>query len=220
MKYFDIYQKRLNRYGNNIQERTKNQRILFFDRYKAQSVYQIPFKEDTAVFEPYKQNESKDLHYLLTNLDIELKSGEYYNLKDFEGNNLGDWMVFYLDENHSRGYNKYIMLRLTHEISVNGKGDFLAYYYGPMERTIQDLIASKKADILYEDKDKDAHIIMPKLEVKKDDYIIINGMEDEPYLVTGFDKTSIPGVIYISLNETLVREKQKIDSEETSQIWI
>ena len=96
MKYFDIYQKRLNRYGNNIQERTKNQRILFFDRYKAQSVYQIPFKEDTAVFEPYKQNESKDLHYLLTNLDIELKSGEYYNLKDFEGNNLGDWMVLLL----------------------------------------------------------------------------------------------------------------------------
>ena len=61
---------------------------------------------------------------------------------------------------------------------------------------------------------------MPKLDVKKDDYIIINGMEDEPYLVTGFDKTSVPGVIYISLNETLVREKQKIDSEETSQIWI
>ena len=161
MKYFDIYQKRLNRYGNNIQERTKNQRILFFDRYKAQSVYQIPFKEDTAVFEPYKQNESKDLHYLLTNLDIELKSGEYYNLEDFEGNNLGIWMVFYLDENHSRGYNKYIMLRLTHKISVNGTGDFLAYYYGPMERTVQDLIASKKT-VLYEDKDKDAHIIMPR----------------------------------------------------------
>ena len=219
MKYFDIYQKRLNRYGNNIQERTKNQRILFFDRYKAQSVYQIPFKEGTAVFEPHKQNESKDLHYLLTNLDIELKSGEYYNLEDFEGNNLGIWMVFYLDENHSRGYNKYIMLRLTHKISVNGKGDFLAYYYGPREGTIQDLIASKKT-VLYEDKDKDAHIIMPRLDVKKDDYIIINGMEDEPYLVTGFDKTSVPGVIYISLNETLVREKQKIDSEETSQIWI
>ena len=45
-------------------------------------------------------------------------------------------------------------------------------------------------------------------------------MEDEPYLITGFDKTSVPGVIYVSLNETLVREKQKIDSEETSQIWI
>ena len=64
MSYYDIYQKRLGRYGNTVQERIKNQRILLFEKYKAQSVYQIPFADNegkprTAVFEPYKQNETK-----------------------------------------------------------------------------------------------------------------------------------------------------------------
>ena len=45
MSYFDIYQKRLNRYGETVQERMKNKRAIGFEKYKAQSVYKIPFKE-------------------------------------------------------------------------------------------------------------------------------------------------------------------------------
>ena len=215
MSYYDIYQKRLGRYGNTVQERMKNQRILLFEKYKAQSVYQIPFADNegkprTAVFEPYKQNETKFLSYLLTDLDIELQDGWCDEIFDLDNKSLGKWMVFYLEENHSRGYNKYVMLRMSHVISINGIGEYPCYCYGQMSTLIEDLVASRKADVWYEDKDKDGHIIMPALDIKKDDYIIVNGDESEPYLVTGFDKITIPGVIYIALNETMTRDTKEV----------
>ena len=221
MSYYDIYQKRLGRYGNTVQERMKNQRILLFEKYKAQSVYQIPFADNegkprTAVFEPYKQNETKFLSYLLTDLDIELQDGWYDEIFDQDNKSLGKWMVFYLEENHSRGYNKYVMLRMSHMISINGMGEYPCYCYGQMSALIKDLVASR-ADVWYEDKDKDGHIIMPALDIKKDDYIIVNGDENEPYLVTGFDKMTIPGVIYIALNETMTRDTKEVDFKD--DIW-
>ena len=221
MSYYDIYQKRLGRYGNTVQERMKNQRILLFEKYKAQSVYQIPFADNegnprTAVFEPYKQNETKFLSYLLTDLDIELQDGWCNEIFDLDNKSLGKWMVFYLEENHSRGYNKYVMLRMSHMISINGMGEYPCYYYGQMSALIEDLVASR-ADVWYEDKDKDGHIIMPVLDIKKDDYIIVNGDENEPYLVTGFDKMTIPGVIYIALNETMTRDTKEVDFKD--DIW-
>lgn len=221
MSYYDIYQKRLGHYGNTVQERMKNQRILLFEKYKEQSVYQIPFEKAdgtaaTAVFEPYKQNETKFLSYLLTDLDIELQSGWYKELFKVNGDSLGKWMVFYSEENHSRGYNKYIMLRMSHVISVNGKDEYPCYYYGQMSAVIQDLVSSKQ-DVWYEDKDKDGHLIMPAMDLKKDDYIIVNGKEDEPYVITGFDKMTIPGVIYVSLDETMTRNTKEVDYKD--DIW-
>lgn len=221
MSYYDIYQKRLGRYGNTVQERMKNQRILLFEKYKAQSVYQIPFADNegkprTAVFEPYKQNETKFLSYLLTDLDIELQDGWCDEIFDLDNKSLGKWMVFYLEENHSRGYNKYVMLRMSHVISINGMGEYPCYCYGQMSALIEDLVASR-ADVWYEDKDKDGHIIMPALDIKKDDYIIVNGDKNEPYLVTGFDKMTIPGVIYIALNETMTRDTKEVDFKD--DIW-
>lgn len=222
MSYYEIYQKRLGRYGSTVQERMKNQRILLFEKYKEQSVYQIPFadskgKPRTAVFEPYKQNETKFLSYLLTDLDIELPNGWCDEIFDLDNKSLGKWMVFYLEENHSRGYNKYIMLRMSHMISINGEGEYPCYCYGQMSALIEDLVASRKADVWYEDKDKDGHIIMPVVNIKKDDYIIINEDENEPYLVTGFDKMTIPGVIYIALNETMTRDTKEVDFKD--DIW-
>ena len=222
MSYYDIYQKRLGRYGNTVQERMKNQRILLFEKYKAQSVYQIPFADNegklrTAVFEPYKQNETKFLSYLLTDLDIELQDGWCDEIFDLDNKSLGKWMVFYLEENHSRGYNKYVMLRMSHVISINGMGEYPCYCYGQMSALIEDLVTSRKADVWYEDKDKDGHIIMPALDIKKDDYIIVNGDENEPYLVTGFYKMTIPGVVYIALNETMTRDTKEVDFKD--DIW-
>ena len=76
MSYFDIYQKRLNRYGETVQERMKNKRAIGFEKYKAQSVYKIPFKGGEAVFEPDKISKNQYLGFLLTDLNELLHSGE------------------------------------------------------------------------------------------------------------------------------------------------
>lgn len=219
MSYWEVYQKRLGRYGNTTQERIKNQRILLFEKYKQQSVYQIPFKDGTAVFEPYKQNETKTIMALLTDLDVKLDNGELYDLPNVDGD-VDKWMVFYEDKNHARGYNKYYMLKMTHIIHFNGEVDGCwAYYFGNMSAVIQDLLKLQDKLGIYEELDKNEHLILPAREVKKDDYVSIND-SDEVFLVTGFDKSSVPGVIYVSINQTFKREKQKIDIEESSQDWV
>lgn len=213
MSYFDIYQKRLNRYGETVQERMKNKRAIGFEKYKAQSVYKIPFKEGEAVFEPDKISKNQYLGFLLTDLNELLHSGEVYELTG------APWMVLYLDENHARGYNKWVMVKLTHTVSFNGGENTPAYYCGPLNGTIKDALKNQADGALYEENDKVSHLIMPNRAVSKDDYVIINQEPDEAHLVTGFDKTSIPGVIYITLNDTILRDSKKIDIDESSRIW-
>lgn len=219
MSYWEVYQRRLGRYGDTTQERIKNQRILLFEKYKQQSVYQIPFKDGTAVFEPYKQNETKTIMALLTDLDVKLDNGELYDLPNV-GGDVDKWMVFYEDKNHARGYNKYYMLKMTHTIHFNDEEEGCpAYYFGNMSAVIQDLLKLQDKLGIYEELDKNEHLILPAREVKKDDYISIE-KSNEVFLVTGFDKSSVPGVLYVSINQTFEREKQKIDIEESSQKWV
>lgn len=217
MSYWEVYQKRLGRYGDNVQERIKNQRALLFEKYKAQSVYQIPFEGGTAVFEPYKQNETKTIMSLLTDLDVKLKAGSIYDLP--QGDTVNSWMVFYEDLNGARGYNKYYMLKMTHKVSFNGGEYVPAYYFGSMTGTIEDLLKLQEGLGIYEELNKREHLILPAREVKKDDYVSIEG-NDEVFLVSGFDKSSVPGVLYISLNQTFERKDKKIDIEDSSQIWV
>ena len=65
MDYYDIYEMRRTRNGNNPQERIINQRVKAFKRYMERSVYKIEFNfnNDLAfgVFEEYKQDETKTL---------------------------------------------------------------------------------------------------------------------------------------------------------------
>ena len=77
--YYDVYNARLNRYGNDYQSRVQGQRQKVFEQYLLKSIYQIEFDYENEVrlgtLEPYKQDETETLHYLLTELDVKLKPG-------------------------------------------------------------------------------------------------------------------------------------------------
>ena len=100
MSYFDIYEKRLNRYGLDYQSRIQGKREQNFDLYLQKSIYRVDFEYNdeyiSGSFERYKQDDSKTLHYLLVKIDVEFAPGTILMIPD-KNDELKPWMVYYLE---------------------------------------------------------------------------------------------------------------------------
>lgn len=208
--YSEIYNLRLNRYGDNFNDRVQGRRAADFQRYKARSTYRVEFDDDDGqvigCLEPNKQDESETTHWLLVDLDKEYANGTIFNIP-YDDCEDSHWMVWYKKETRSKGYNKYLMLRMSHYISwydrEKNKQESWAYFYGKMDRVIYDVVKTTAAMTNYHEPDKETHIIMPTTDkLKRQDYLVIDG---EGYYVTGYDLSSTPGVEYFSLTETQLR---------------
>ena len=117
------------------------------------------------------------------------------------------WMIWYLEEIKRSGYNRYIMLRMTHNITWTArdgeKCSSWVYMYGQENNMLKDEIRSRsRMDTIYSENLKLSFFVMPRTaQIKKDDYLIIGeGDFQEQYRVTGFDLQSTPGVEYVSVD--------------------
>ena len=274
--YEDVYLKRLNRYGNNYQERILTQRREVFARRLLKSVYRIDFQyEDqtgatqsiSATFERYKQDNTQTLRYLFTAYDVIIPNGTVLYLPDPIGllrdsENQGQeiefteysgpkpyiptsevywdededriyrpWMVYYLEDSGAKGYNRYIMLRMTHylEWKDREKKDrwSFAYMYGQENNMLKDEIRSRsRMDPLYGENLKTSFFVMPANEyIRKDDYFIIdktnnNKKLDEFYRVTGYDLQSQDGVEYVTIDPVYEFARDYHDDVPASEIGI
>ena len=225
--YDDIYKLRLNRYGLNYQSRMLKKREKEFQLYLSRSVYKIEFTYNniiyTGSFEQYRQNETKNLHYLLTDRSVLIDPGtiiEVGHLYDTNNLQLTDdiarqladntlcfWMVYYLDVEEASGYNRYVMLKMTHYLSWIGRDKetyhTLAYMYGQEDNMLKDELKSRsRMDTLYTENLKNSFFICPLNEhIQKDDYFIV-GLNpiQEYYRVTGYDRQSSKGVQYVTVD--------------------
>ena len=94
--YEDVYLKRLNRYGTDFQSRMQRQREENFKLQLAKSVYYVTFNYDNEEYEgeftPLKQNETKIMHYLLTDVHLDMPSGTILMMPDKNGER-EPWMI-------------------------------------------------------------------------------------------------------------------------------
>lgn len=210
MEYYNIYKKRLNRYGLDYQSRIQNKRENEFQLYLAKSVYKVEFIYDSATiigsFEKYKQDETETLHYLLTDIDVNIPNGTILQISNKDGI-LKPWMVYYLEHIKASGYNRYIMLRMTHYLtwSAHDKSTQTswAYMYGQEDSMLKDELKSRsRIDTLYTENLKVSFFVMPKNQyIKKDDYFIVGEQPfQEYYRVTGYDIQSNDGVEYVTID--------------------
>lgn len=210
MKYLDIYQHRLSRYGNDYQSRLQKKREIGFEYYLAKSVYQIEFdwnnETELGTFEKYKQDETKTLHYLLTRVDVNIPNGTILQLANKDEEKC-PWMVYYLENIKASGYNRYIMLRMTHFISWTARDgktySTWAYMYGQEDNMLKDELKSRsRMDTLYNENLKSSFFVIPtNPNIRKDDYIIIGEKPlQEYYRVTGYDIQSSEGVEYVTVD--------------------
>ena len=233
--YYDIYLKRLNRYGNDYQTRTQNKRERDFENYLLKSVYRIEFEYDTkinpATFERYKQDETETLHYLLTRVDVNIPNGTVLMLPN-KDDELKPWMAYYLEAIKASGYNKYIVLKMTHFLKWkdregNSRSSW-AYMYGQEDNMLKDELQSRsRSDARYTENLKGSFFVLPTNEyLRKDDYLEVGeGALKEGYRVTGYDIQSTPGVEYVTVDPIYLYdnspapEKQEGDNEE-DYFWL
>lgn len=230
MDYYDIYNKRLNRYGNDYQSRLQGKRECQFEFYLKKSVYYTIFEYDgqeiEGSFERYKQDNTRTLHYLLTKIDVKIPNGTVLMIPD-KDNTEEPWMVYYLERIKASGYNRYIMLRMTHFLTWTARDGSTqtswAYMYGQENNMLKDELRSRsRMDTLYTENLKTSFYILPKNQyIRKDDYFIVGEKPFQEYFrVTGYDIQSSEGVEYVTIDHiyefdlTPPPEKQEGDTDE------
>lgn len=217
MNYFeDVYLKRLNRYGYDYQSRIQAQREQVFEGKLLKSIYRVDFEFDgevhPATLERYKQDETQTLQYLLTRVGLNIPNGTVLMIPDKDMVEK-PWMIYWLEEIKASGYNRYIVLKMTHYINWRDRNDNVrfswAYMYGQEDNMLKDELKSRsRMDTLYAENLKSNFFIMPTNEfIRKDDYLEIGtGVLKEAYRVTGYDIHSTPGVEYVTVDPVYLRD--------------
>ena len=225
MGYYDeIYLKRLNRYGLDYQSRIRNQREKLFENYLSKTIYRVDFKfndKDIAgSLERYKQDDTQTLQYLLTKLDVIIPSGTIIEITNDNGLT-NRWMIYWLEEIKASGYNRYVVLKMTHFLKWTDRSGNLqqtwAYMYGQEDNMLKDEIRSRsRMDVLYTENLKMSFFVIPTNEfMRKDDYLEIGeGALKEAYRVTGYDIQSTPGVEYVTVDPVYKRDKSPIPEQQ------
>jgi len=214
--YEDVYLKRLNRYGIDFQSRMQRQREENFKLQLKKSVYYIDFMYEEEKREgeltPYRQNETKDLRYLLTDVHLNIPNGTILMLPDKDGNRV-PWMIYWLEDYVASGYNRYIVLRMTHFLEWKNrqgkKCTAWAYFYGQEDNMLKDELKSRSRNkALYTENLKLSFFITPFNEnIRKDNYLeVAQGNLVEAYVVTGYDIQSTPGVEFVSVDPQYLRD--------------
>lgn len=213
--YEQIYSKRLNRYGFDYEARIQRQREQTFEQYLLKTVNRVDIEygdeEIAGSFERYKQDDSETLHYLLTRVSTKLAAGTVLFIPNMFGEKV-PWMVFYLEEIAASGYNKYVMMKLSHYITWEYEGEKYSswvYLYGSKRGEAEDSVISKMAT-WYSQNNNAATFILPKNpNLKKESYLVIgrDTEYEQAYNVIGIDAISTEGIMYVTIDPVLKRDE-------------
>ena len=235
MSYFDIYQKRLNRYGNDYQSRIQGEREHNFDLYLLKTVYRVDFEykhhHHAGSLERYKQTDTKTLQYLLTKIDLNIPNGTVLWLTD-KDDIKQPWMIYYLENIKASGYNRYIVLKMTHYLTWTDRSGTVreawAYLYGQEDNMLKDEIRSRsRMDAIYAENLKSSFFITAANPyIRKDDYFIVGEKPLQEYFrVTGYDLQSSEGIEYVTIDPVYEFDlskapEQKSDDDESDFFWL
>lgn len=221
MSYYEnIYKKRLGRYGSTAGERLEQGRQRNFERFLMSSPHYVTFfhkkhtgllEEVEAVLEPFRQDQTRTLMYLLTRVGERFNIGEIITIQH---NDLTNRFMFYeWHERRDSGYNRWLLIKLNHKISWlnqdGGTHESEAYIYSQEDNMLKNELKSRsRSATLYLENLKLDFMLMPAHpELKINSYLEIKvGELERAERVTGFDFLSTPGVMYVSMDPTFKRD--------------
>lgn len=230
MSYFDIYKKRMNRYGDNATDRLEKGRQQNFEKFLYQSPHYTKFqykeKEVECVFEPSSQDETKTVMHVLCRV------GEKFNPGDIVTICGKRYMFWYWDERQDSGYNRWNVIKLSQHIEwLNEDGSTWsneAYIFSQQTNMLKNELKSRsRSATLYLENLKLDFMIMPSdknLEIGSYLVIKINDMS-RAERVTGIDFLSTPGVMYVSMDPTIERDltpspEKKPEDDDNDYFWL
>lgn len=227
MAYFnEVYLKRVNKFGPNLQTRVQNKKEHDFEVFKEKSVNRVNiFINDNlfdGVLQTKKTNEDETINYLLVSKKLKWFDGTIVTTQAITNKQeRKNWLIFHLDEYTSIGYNRYQIVLLDREISWIENGLVKS---SPMK-----LIGSKNKSIKNSFNiefgisgtyipNKVLNMVIPTQGGLTRNTRIKIG--DEVWKISGIDKISVPGVSYITLEENYIdKEEKEMVDENTLQNW-
>ena len=231
MSYIEVYKRRLNRYGLDYQSRVQGQRDRNFDDYLLKSIYRVDFwYNDTfspATLERYKQDYTETQCYLLTRRDLEIPAGTILMIESGNGTSK-PWMIWWKEEIEASGYNKYVVLKMTHELTWRDAENMLhkqwVYFAGPGNSNIQDTLKSSSAEAIYKE-NNNLYMFVTAYDnsVKRDMYFEIPYQDTvSGYVVSGVDVNSSPGVMYVTADSSYTRDDSgdEQSSKSAASFWL
>ena len=232
MEYLEVYKRRLNRYGLDYQSRVQGQRDRNFDDYLLKSIYRVDFwYNDTftpATLERYKQDYTETQCYLLTRRETEIPSGTILMIESQDGTTK-PWMIWWKEEIEASGYNRYVVLKMTHLLTwrdaENSLHEQWAYFSGPGNVNMLDVLKSQSAEAIYkENNNLYMFVTSYNASIKRDIYFEISYKDtDTAYVVTGTDVNSTPGVMYVTADSSYIRDKSaenNAPAQSAANFWI
>ena len=227
MAYLDeVYFKRINKYGFNIQERIQNKKNHDFNIVLKKSPNKVTIFKDSEIFYGILQNKTNNekevIDYLLTNKFCKWNDGTVLITENVSNQQQKKWLIFHLDDFVSIGYNRYQVTELDREIELIDNGIIYkenAHIVGSGAKSITSKFSINYDVSVFYEPNKVINLIMrtnPKL--KKGLKLII---QDEAWRISGIDKISVPGVSYITLEEDYISEEDlsKSKSKDTIAEW-
>ena len=222
-KYSEIYNLRLNRFGTDHTSRVQGARERNFEVFLEKSPSRVEFlfeeERQSAVLERYKQDETETLQYLLTKRSLELPHGAILDIQSPQWDK--PWMILYKENITARGYNKYVILKMTHYLTWKTEGGQVhqswSYLSGPGSSAIKNAIMNKSNSV-YTENNNLYKIVMPyTAALQRNVYFELDG---DAFVVTGVDKYSTEGITYVSIDPVAIRNtaaapsKQEGDNDE------
>ena len=139
-EYYNVYRQRLNRYGLDFQSRIQGSREKEFENYLYKTIYRVDFQYDgrfiPGSLEHYKQDYSETQSYLLTRKEDTIPNGVVLDIESQDGRKT-PWMVWWLEQKEASGYNKYVVLKMTHHIECGGASQW-GFFEGPGAKMVRD----------------------------------------------------------------------------------
>lgn len=238
MGYFETYLKRVNRYGDNIQERIQNKRAHDFLTFMNKSVNLVRARngESTeyydAVLETKDYDQDEIIDYLLVPLDTIIPMGTIIHTLDNRHYNAIDdkkipreinWINYAIDPYTTTGYNRYTIVELESEMSwvfsgirytslvhATGGGS------GARDKNINLKFKTQFSEAGVYLPNKRYSVIMPYNEhLKKNIKVSLGG---ETWRVAGFDNISVKGVSYVTLEEYVKDEQDDVPIANYNQL--
>ena len=224
MDYFaDVYQKRVNRFGDNIQSRVHGKMEYDFELKLKKSVNRVELFDDinaqqnfdVAIFETNTINETENVNYLCTRTTSVFDNGYvFYTIKPFTRDKQA-WMVLYREQYQTIGYNRYVVVLLENELKWIGKDGLFhtsyVHYVGDKEGKIKSNFKINY-EVAVDTPSKTLFMICPKSSFIHRDLKM--NISDETWRVSGYDKISVPGVMYVTLEEDYAIKAQYANEDE------
>ena len=228
MSYFEeVYLKRMNKDGSNIQERVKTRKekefdTLFLQKTKYQAaIYQVNDNpvEILSSLQPEKWNQDKIVSNLLVSTSSQkFKTGDI--IKTFQKNKDMEldktWIVLFVSNDITHGYQKYEIIELDEVINFTDE-------YGETDQVIPVKFVSETS-VYIKDKFNSygsvtyrEPLAQRKFITQNTDFLVKGKYFDHKnrgWEIDGIDNISIEGVAYVSVKERLKREPEPNTSKD------